>query len=199
MNIDFLKGHLSDDLFTQTQTALASVEGLEIIHTNDGSWIPKSKFDEEVNKHKTTRTQLATVTKQLEDAKKAGVDSAALQTTIEQLTAQVQERDATITGMKRSAKVQAALAKANARDPKVVERLLDASKIGEDDKGNLTGLDDQVKVLKESSAYLFNEDPGSRGGWGGGKNPQENRGGSGGNGNSEINSIIRAAAGRSAE
>ena len=194
MNIDFLKGHLSDDLFTQAQTALSSVEGLEIIQTNDGSWLPKSKFDEEVNKHKATKTQLATITRQLEEAKKAGEGVASLQATIDSLTAQVQERDATITGMKRSAKVQAALAKANARDPKVVERLLDASKIGEDDKGNLTGLDEQVKALKESSGYLFAEDPGSRGGWGGGKNPEEQRGHETGN-NEAMNNALRAMLG----
>ena len=110
------------------------------------------------------------------------------------------DRDATITGMKRSGKIREALTKAKARDAAVVEKLLDASKIGEDDNGNLTGLDDQVKALKASSAYLFEEEKGGRAGFGGGKDPSAG-GGNGGNnaGNGEINALIRAAAGRTAE
>ena len=175
MDVSTLKAHLGDDLFGQVEAALKDVDGLTIIPTNDGSWIPKAKFDEETGKQKT------------------------LKATIDTLKQQVADKDATITGMKRSGKIREALTKAKVRDAAVVEKLLDAAKIGEDDKGALTGLDDQLKSLKESSPYLFTEDGGHRGGWGGGKDPQGGSGGSGGNSNSEINSIIRAAAGRSVE
>jgi hypothetical protein len=199
MDVSTLKAHLGDDLFGQVEAALKDVDGLTIIPTNDGSWIPKAKFDEETGKQKTLKATITTLNQQLAEAKQKGESATALQATIDSLKQQVADKDATITGMKRSGKIREALTKAKVRDAAVVEKLLDAAKIGEDDKGTLTGLDDQLKALKESSPYLFTEDGGHRGGWGGGKDPQGGSGGSGGNSNSEINSIIRAAAGRSVE
>jgi hypothetical protein len=195
MDISSLKPHLGDELFTQVEEKLKSVDGLTVIPTNDGSWVPKTRLDEELGKIKDHRATISTLTKQLEEAKKAGESVTTLQATIDSLKSDIAQRDATITGMKRSGKIQAALVKAKARDAAVVEKLLDASKIGEDDKGNLTGLDDQVKALKESSAYLFEEEGGRKAGFGGGKNPDAGNGGSGSS-NSDINAIIRAAAGR---
>ena len=199
MDVSTLKAHLGDDLFGQVEAALKDVDGLTIIPTNDGSWIPKAKFDEETGKQKTLKATITTLNQQLTEAKQKGESATALQATIDSLKQQVADKDATITGMKRSGKIREALTKAKVRDAAVVEKLLDAAKIGEDDKGALTGLDDQLKALKESSPYLFTEDGGHRGGWGGGKDPHGGSGGSGGNSNSEINSIIRAAAGRSVE
>lgn len=196
MDISTLKAHLGDDLFTQVEEKLKDVEGLTIIPTNDGSWLPKTRLDEEIGKQKTLKGTIATLTQQLADAKKAGESAAALQASVDTLTQQIKDRDATITGMKRSGKIREALAKANARDASVVEKLLDGSRIGEDDKGNLTGLEEQIKALKESSGYLFNDDPGSKGGWGGSKG---GNGGSGASGNNDFNALIRAAAGRSTE
>ena len=198
MDIASLKTHLGDDLFTQVEEKLKGVEGLSIITTNDGSWVPKSRLDEELGKIKDQRTTISTLTKQLEEAKKAGESVTTLQATIDSLKNDVAERDATITGMKRSGKIRDALIKAKARDAAVVEKLLDASRITEDDKGNLSGLDDQVKALKEKSAYLFEEEKGGKAGFGGGKDPGSG-GGSGGNSNGEINALIRAAAGRTSE
>lgn len=200
MDVSTLKAHLGDDLFSQVEEKLKDVDGLAVIPTNDGSWLPKTRLDEEIGKQKTLKSTIATLTQQLSEAKKAGEGAATLQATIDSLTQQVKDRDATITGMKRSGKIREALTKAKARDAAVVEKLLDASKIGEDDNGNLTGLDDQVKALKASSAYLFEEEKGGRAGFGGGKDPSAG-GGNGGNnaGNGEINALIRAAAGRTAE
>lgn len=199
MDVSTLKAHLGDDLFGQVETALKDVDGLTIIPTNDGSWVPKTRIDEEVTKQRTLKATITTLNQQLAEAKQKGESADALQATIDSLKQQVADKDATITGMKRSGKIREALTKAKARDVAVVEKLLDAAKIGEDDKGALTGVEDQIKALRESSPYLFEEDGGHRGGWGGGKDPRGNPGGSGGTGNSEINSIIRAAAGRSAE
>lgn len=173
MDVSTLKAHLGDDLFQQVETALKDVDGLTIIPTNDGSWLPKTRLDEEIGKQKTLKATITTLNQQLAEAKQKGESADALQASIDTLKQQVADRDATITGMKRSGKIRDALAKAKVRDAAVVEKLLDGAKIGEDDKGNLTGLDDQIKALKESSGYLFLEEGGERGGWGGGRNPKE--------------------------
>lgn len=199
MDISSLKTHLGEELYGQVSEKLKDVEGFTVIPTNDGSWVPKTRLEEELTKLKDSRTTISTLTKQLEEAKKAGEGATALQATIDSLKQQITDRDNTITGMKRSGKIQEALRKAKVRDAAIVERLLDASKIGEDDKGNLTGLDDQVKALKESSAYLFESenDKGGRIGFPGGKDPAS--GGQGGSSNNDFNAMIRAAAGRTTE
>lgn len=173
MDVSTLKAHLGDDLFGQVEAALKDVDGLTIIPTNDGSWVPKTRIDEEMGKQKTLKATITTLNQQLAEAKQKGESATALQATIDSLKQQVADKEATITGMKRSGKIREALVKANVRDAAVVEKLLDGGKIGEDDKGNLTGLDDQIKALKESSGYLFAEEPSNRGGWSGGKNPKE--------------------------
>lgn len=194
MDVSMFKTHLGDELFTQVETALKDVDGLTVISTNDGSWVPKARIDELTAKQKTDKSTIATLTQQLTEAKKAGENATALQATIDTLNQQIKDRDNTITGMKRSGRIREALVKAKAKDAAMVERLLDAEKIGEDDKGNLTGLEDQIKALQESSAYLFDEDQGSHGGWGGGHNPDA--GGAGHEAsNASVNNAIRAAAG----
>ena len=200
MDISSLKTHLGDELYAQVEEKLKGVEDLTVIPTKDGSWVPKTRLDEELGKLKDSRTTISTLTKQLEEAKKAGESVTTLQATIDSLKQQVTERDQTITGMKRSGKIREALTKAHVRDVAIVERLLDASKIGEDDKGELTGLDDQVKALKASSAYLFADggNGGNRLGFPGGKDPAS--GGNAGNrSNDDFNAMIRAAAGRTNE
>ena len=194
MDVSTLKAHLGNELFTQVEEKLKDVDGLTIIPTNDGSWLPKTRLDEEIGKQKNLKGTIATLTQQLAEAKKAGENAGTLQATVDSLTQQVKDRDATIAGMKRSGKIREALTKAKARDAAVVEKLLDASKIGEDDKGNLTGLDDQVKALKESSSYLFAEEGGERGGWGGGKNPKEAPKSEPGN-NDAMNNALRSMLG----
>ena len=102
MDISSLKTHLGDELFTQVEEKLKPVEGLSIIPTNDGSWVPKSRLDDELTKIKDQRTTISTLTKQLEEAKKAGESVTTLKATIDTLKNDVAQRDATITGMKRS-------------------------------------------------------------------------------------------------
>lgn len=198
MDVSTLKAHLGEDLFAQVETALKGVEGLTIITTNDGSWVPKSRLTEEIDKRKPLNTAITDLTKQLKEANDKLAASGTLQSQVDKLTADLADRDQTITSMKRSGKIRDALTKANFRDVDVAEKLLDQSKIGEDDKGNLTGVDDQIKAMQQAYPYLLAEGSGQHGGWGGGKDP--NKSGNGGNnGNGDVNAAIRSAAGRSLE
>ena len=82
MDISSLKTHLGDDLFAQVEEKQKPVEGLQVIATNDGSWVPKTRLDEELGKIKDHKTTISTLTKQLEEAKKAGESVTTLQATI---------------------------------------------------------------------------------------------------------------------
>lgn len=197
MDITILKQHLGDELFAQVNEKLGSVDGLTIINTGDGSWIPKTRFEGEREKVKALNANIASLTTELDEAKKASGSIPALNQQIEQLKNDVAERDGRITTMQRSGKMLEKLRAAKARNPETVLRLIDMNKISEDKDGNLTGFDEQVASLQKSDPYFFQADKGGRGGFGGGKDP--NAGGNGGNGapnNADVNASIRAAAGR---
>lgn len=197
MDITILKQHLGDELFAQVNEKLGSVDGLTIINTGDGSWIPKTRFEGEREKVKALNASIASLTTELDEAKKASGTIHALNQQIEQLKNDVAERDGRITTMQRSGKMLEKIRAAKARNPETVLRLIDMNKISEDKDGNLTGFDEQVESLQKSDPYFFQADNGGRGGFGGGKDP--NAGGNGGNGapsNADVNASIRAAAGR---
>ncbi len=198
MDITILKNHLGDELFAQVSEKLGSVDGLTIINTRDGSWIPKAKFDEERGKVKKLNDDVVSLTADLEAAKQANVDVTSLNQKIEQLTKDVAERDGRINAMRVSGKALEKLRAAKAHNPETVLRLLDMSKISEDKDGNITGVDEQIESLKTSDPYFFHTDNSGRGGFFGGKEP--NTGSSGGSGivpnNDDVNASIRAAAGR---
>lgn len=193
MDVSMLKSHLSDDLFAQVEDALKTVDGFTVITTNDGTWVPKSRLNDEIDKRKALNSTISTLNAQLAEAKQNAQDAAGLQAKIDQLTKDVADRDGQITAIRREGKVLDELRAANPHDARVVMRLLDMSKISEDKDGKLTGVEEQVKALKESSGYLFQADPNERGGFGGGRDPHA---GSNGGSNQDVNNAIRAAAGR---
>lgn len=53
--------------------------------------------------------------------------------------------------------IDQSLSKAKVRNNKAIRGLLNMDKIKLDDDGNLTGLDDQIKSLHKSDAYLFDD------------------------------------------
>lgn len=194
MDVSMLKTHLGDELYTQVEEKVGSLDGYTLIPTNDGSWLPKSKLDAEIQKRKEMQGTINTLTKDLNDANEKLSKSGTLQAQVDQLTKDLADRDSQITSMKRSSKIHDLLTKANAKDVSVVEKLLDESKITEDDKGELKGVTEQVDELKKSSPYLFSDgNQNHRGGFGDSKNHnQPSTPGS----NDDVNAAIRAAAGR---
>lgn len=99
--------------------------------------------------------------KQLEDLKKQSGDNQELKDQIKQMekdNQQVQDDlNQKLEQQKKESKLELALKDAQARNPKAVKALLDSDKISLDGD-NLIGLEDQLKGLKESDAYLFGED-----------------------------------------
>ena len=195
MDANLLKAHLGDELYAQVEAKLTAVEDLRIIPTNDGSWVPRSRLDEEIGKRKPLQDTIKTLNADLAEARQKLEASGSLQSQVDQLTRDLKDRDATITGMRRSGKIREVLSKANLRDISIAEKLLDMSQIKEDDKGNLTGIDEQVKALKESSPYLFTDEKQSdKGGYFGGNKDHDKTPATG---NEQVNQAIRAAFGRS--
>jgi SpoVK/Ycf46/Vps4 family AAA+-type ATPase len=106
----------------------------------------KSEFNDAVK---------AEVDKQVGEQKKQfdGVDLKALQEKAAQADTLQQELSKTKLGFT----IESRLMKERAVNPKAVSALLDMSKIATDEKGEITGLDEQITALKETEKWAFEQ------------------------------------------
>lgn len=128
-------------------------------------YIEKSKYSElEAEKNQLTESQ-KTLAKQLEEVKKNSGDNAELKKQIEEMQntnkAKEKEYKDNLAKIKLDNAVEIALMSSGAKNSKAVKALLNLEKavLGED--GKITGLEEQIKVLKtaEDSSFLFAENP----------------------------------------
>ena len=123
-------------------------------------FIPKDKYNEVAEAKKKLEADIQERDKQLEQLKNAAGNSEELKAQIEQLQAENQkaaeEWQAKMAQMQLDFAIEKALAAAKAKNPKAVKALLDLEKVKLDGE-QLLGLDDQLKELQKSDAYLFGE------------------------------------------
>lgn len=167
-NYEFLRTVLGDELFTQFASKMESATGINLVNASDGTYIPKSKFDDEHNKVKALNATIAELNTKLSSAQAQNNDIDALNQKINQLTADIADRDAKISTLGLNYRVKDALRGFNAKNVDVLMPLLHMDKISEQD-GKLIGLQEQVDAIKKSDAYLFSDAPGTKGGFGGGQ------------------------------
>ena len=150
-----LKKLLGEELYKQVMEALGDKE----LIVNDGNYIPKSRFDEVNNDRNSLKEQIKERDKQLEDLKKQAKDSEELQNQIKDLQTQNDETqkqyEQRIKEQKFDHALEQALMKEQAKNVRAAKALLDKEKISLDDNGNVIGLDEQLKAVKESDPYLF--------------------------------------------
>lgn len=153
-----LKELLGEDLFNQVAEKAGEHK---IAVVSDGSYIPKAKFDEKLQEVKEYKKQIEERDQQLEDLGEKAKGHEDLTKRIEELTAQnektKQEYEQKIQQQAFDHALSSALNGAKVKNTKAVRALLDTKKIKlNGDK--LDGLDEQLKALKESDSYLFEED-----------------------------------------
>lgn len=125
-------------------------------------FIPKARFDEVNNAKKQTEKDLSERDKQLETLKNSTGDVETLKNTIKQLQdenkASKEQYEANISKIKLDNAIDNALGNAKAKNSRAVRALLDMEKI-KFENDNLSGLDEQLKALKEAedSKFLFEE------------------------------------------
>lgn len=134
-------------------------------------YVPKTRFDEvntEKNQLKTAKEEAET---QLEQLKESAGDNEALRNQITDLQNAAKQKDADhaaeIKALRMSNAIRAAIGN-TAQDADLVAGLIDQGKLILGEDGKLTGLDEQVKALKESKPFLFKEEKPAGGGAKGG-------------------------------
>lgn len=190
-NYDYLKPILGDDLFGQFAEKMNGAEGVNLANIADGNYIPKAKFDEQRNTSKNYKTQIEQLNSKLTALQEAANGNEALKGQIAQLQQDIASRDAAMKQRQLEFAIKNAVRDSKARNADVVAKMIDASKITQNN-GSIYGLDQQIKALKQSDAYLFEEEYGSNGG----VDPHQNPDGGKPTLNATLNDLIRKAAGR---
>jgi Phage minor structural protein GP20. len=191
MSKELLKSLLGD-LYTDAIGEKLGDKELAVV--NDGSYVPRQKFNEKEQESKDLRKQMQDRDKQLDELKTKAAGNEEMQKQIETLKSDnqktQQEFESKLAAQKLDSAIELAIHQAGAKNVKAVRALLNAENIKLDGE-KLFGFDDQLKTIKESDAYLFNE--GGKPPVGGGSNPA---GGGGGQQSIGMNDFIRTMAGR---
>ncbi|WP_039944492.1 phage scaffolding protein [Thermicanus aegyptius] len=160
-----LKELLGEELYNQLMAKLGDKHKVAVV--SDGNWIPKDKFNEINEAKKQAEEALKERDKQLSDLKKAAEGNEELKKQIEQLQAEnkaaAEKYEAKLQDMAVTTAIKLAVA-GQVHDPDLVAALLDKSKIELDDSSNVkAGLDEQIKTLRQSKAFLFVEQKSDKG------------------------------------
>lgn len=124
-------------------------------------YIPKARFDEVNEAKKKSEEALKERDGQLSDLKKSAGDNEALKGQIDQLQKDNKKKDEEYQAKLRDMSISTAIKLAvtgDAHDPDLVATLLDKAKVEVNQDGSVkAGLEEQLKALRESKAFLFVE------------------------------------------
>ncbi len=124
-------------------------------------YVPKHRFEEVNEENKTLKTTIEENKTTLEDLKKNAGNSEELKAQIEKLQNEAKEKEAEFNEKLKETRMTNAIKLAVAgiaQDSDLVAGLIDRSKIILADDGKITGLDEQVKSLRETKGFLFKEE-----------------------------------------
>ena len=154
--MDKIQELLGDELWAQVKVKLGSTK----VIVDDGSFIPKSRFDEVNNTAKDLKAQLAERDKQLTDLKPVAEGNEQLTKQLADLTAAnakaAADYEAKLVLTKRDFAIASAIAKVQGKNPRAIKALLDMELVKLEGE-TIRGLDEQFTNLKKSDPYLFGD------------------------------------------
>jgi hypothetical protein len=149
---DFVALGISEE--QATKAAEASKKELE-------SYVPKADYDATNQVKGQLEKDIKDRDKQLEDLKKNSGDNAELLKQIENLQAEnkavMEKNEADMKELKLSTAIKLAITE-SAQDADLVTGLFDKTKLILSNDGKVTGLEEQLKSIKESKPFLFKEE-----------------------------------------
>jgi hypothetical protein len=150
-----LKELLGEELYKQV---MEKAGDKKIAIVSDGNWIPKEKFNELNENTKGLKKQLKDRDAQLAELGEKAKGHEELTAKINELTEANKKTEADyqkkLDQQAFDFALKSALTNAKAKNPKAVEALLNKESI-KLDGDKLLGLEDQLKALQKSDAYLF--------------------------------------------
>jgi len=149
---EFIALGIPEDMATKAAEASA---------TELKTYVPKHRFDEVSDEVKNLKGTVKENEKSLEELKKSAGDNETLKKQIEDLQNDNKTKDEQYQGELKELKLTNAIKLAiagKAQDEDLVAGLFDKTKLLLGDDGKITGLDEQIKTLQESKAFLFKSD-----------------------------------------
>lgn len=160
---EFIALGISEDMAVKAEKAS---------QTELDGYVPKEQLEAANTAKGDLEKDIKTRDKQLEDLKKSSGDNEALKSQIETLQADnktaKEKHDTDMKELKITTAVKLAIA-GSAQDVDIVASLVDKGKLILSDDGKVTGLEEQIKTIKESKGFLFKAEPGAAGGSGASK------------------------------
>lgn len=148
---DFVALGISEDL--AEKAAKASEEEFK-------NYVSRSRLNEEISAKKNAEKSYNDVKAELDKLKASAGDNEALQAQIKTLQDELKDKESKyaseIAEMKMTNAIRAALGN-SAQDAELVAGLIDRGKVILQDDGTVTGLDEQIKTLRESKGFLFKD------------------------------------------
>lgn len=148
-----------EELGTQIEGVIAEKNiNLIVDDKEKPAYIPKSRFDELVGAKNQFKTQVGELSNELEALKKNAKGNEELTQAIQELQNKNTEWETKYnkTLIDNAVKMQALHHKA--LDPSDLAKFLDYNELTLDEEGNVKGLKEQIDGLKETKAYLFEQD-----------------------------------------
>lgn len=145
-------------------------DAIDKIMDQNGKDVEKAKVDagklKELETESTSlKADIAERDKQLEKLKESAGDNEQLKSQIEQLKADnkaaADKHTEEMTALKKQHAIESALLTAKAKAVKAVQAYIDTDKVEIDSKGNVTGINEQIKALKEADDTKFLFDSGA--------------------------------------
>ena len=154
-----LKELLGEELATQVESKLGDKK-LGIV--NDGSWLPKSRLDEKIEEIKVLKGEVEEYSNQLNTLKESVKGNEELTNKIQELQALNEntrnEYEAKIKQTQIDVAIKMAL-NGKVHDYDIVKSLINTESIELNENGEVSkGLEEQVKILKESKGFLFTQE-----------------------------------------
>lgn len=145
---------LGDDLYKQVTEKLGDKK---IAIVSDGTWIPKSKFDDVNEEKKELKTQLEQRDKQLKDLGDKAKGNEDLEKQIKELQdlnkTTKESYEAKIKDMAINSAIQSKLT--DTKYPDLLMTKFDKSKLSVQEDGSIIGIDEQLTAIKEQYKDLF--------------------------------------------
>lgn len=156
-----LKELLGDELYATVNAVLVENADVTLLveSKKEPSYLPKSRFDEVNGQRKQYKEQNDQFVKDIETMKESAKGNESLTLELEKAKLKLQDTEKKMGEVKLDAEIKVALKTGKARNEKLVSSLLDKSKLKINDKGEVEGLEEQLKALTESDGYLFDTEP----------------------------------------
>jgi hypothetical protein len=156
--MEFLKGILGDDLYTQLETKLQGNDKIKVGNIADGSYISKGVYDTELSSKKALEEQLTSTDTMLKDFFK-DAKGEKLEEKIKDFQGNLKLERENQQKANKELQLQTAIKLATVgkvQDVDILLGLINKEEIILDDKGQIkSGLNEQLEDLQKSKSFLF--------------------------------------------